>query len=154
MHAVICSTQDTHHLGGSDGRGLGVLQALQGGGEVLVQDGHSTGAQILLLPATTAQNQPVNTHSFHTYCLIVSLLSHQLWISLLQADRPASTSRTLRSPNTKPWGGGREEEEEKSLMETFTVRDSCVFKCVPTRFLDKEKHMFMQGGVVLCSDLW
>lgn len=30
--------------------------------------------------------------------------SHQVWISLLQTVLPASTSRAVRSPNTKPWG--------------------------------------------------
>lgn len=43
------------HLGGPDGFGLDALQGLQGGAEVLVQDGHSTEAQILLLPTSAAQ---------------------------------------------------------------------------------------------------
>lgn len=43
------------HLRGPDGLGQGVLQDLQSRGEVLVQDGHSAAAQILLLSSTTAQ---------------------------------------------------------------------------------------------------
>lgn len=47
----------SHHLGRSDGRGLGVLQRLQGDGEVLVRDGPTAAAQVLLLPAGAAETQ-------------------------------------------------------------------------------------------------